>query len=532
MMNTPNTTSSTPRTFPPKWNALSLRAKLVAILLMVALIPLAIVAFISDRNARQSAMDDANEKLLGSAASVAAQLDEFIQTELDAARYQAHLPGVMNYMNLPQDRRAGSPEEERLLDFMLTASYENPIYITSIAVLDVQGTTLMDTSAAEIGVSSADRVYFRKTLETGLPYASSVEYDHVTGKPSLYFVAPIQNANDELTGVLRIRYDALILQDLIARNTGQAGESSFAMLLDENHVRLAQGSERENIHKSVVPLDADLVAQLQSERLLPPGKPKDLATDLTEFEAGINNFAKQPTFTAAMQDGEADRVALAGVKNQSWLVAYAQPEAVILAPINLQTRTNIFTALLIAIGVAFLGLFLAEALADSIIRLTNTETVAAGSEVNIQTQVEAVEEIRAPALTFNAAAAQQDQVEAPVEAPAQPEVIPSTPLEPAVPIVLGEEAAGIFDAQPNHVGGFADSNTGTKTALVTEVSTSVAVKETQTRSGYPARTSPRKPRQTAFTEDKLEVAIHRLGAMLGRARVSANAQNTEREHRP
>jgi len=70
MMNMPDAMKPQQKTFLSRWNVLSLRAKLVIILLMVALIPLSVAVFINDRGARQSALNDADEKLLSSAASV------------------------------------------------------------------------------------------------------------------------------------------------------------------------------------------------------------------------------------------------------------------------------------------------------------------------------------------------------------------------------------------------------------------------------------------------------------------------------
>jgi hypothetical protein len=527
MINTPNTMNTTSGTFLSIWNNLSLRTKLVSILIMVALIPLVIVGLISNGNSRQSLINDANEKLLGSAASVAAQLDNLMQAGLDTVRYQAHLPVVTNYMTLPQDQRMGSAEEGQLLEFLLAAANENPVYITSIAVLDAGGTTLIDTSAAEVGVSSAYRMYFHKVLETSLPYASTVEYDDVTGKPSLYFAAPIQNANDELIGVLRVRYDALILQDIIAQNTGRAGASSFAMLLDENHVRLAHGTARESIQKSVVPLNANLAAQLQSQYLFPAGNPQDLATNLKEFEAGLKNIDNQPTFTAALEDENAgpEQVAIIRMKAQNWLVAFAQPEAVFLAPLQTQARTYGLTALLIALGVVIFG-----AGAAQVLSMTAVQTEASVWK-KIAAHEETDAEIGLSTHTFSTMTASQSQaVENTTAAPALP-----TPALLLANLhsksVVNESENGQFKSQPDEMDYFAGANTDVEVTVTAQVSTTVqktsAPEQNQPQVDHtsPAKATARRAQRAEVSPSKLSKAIRRLGKVLEEVRVSADVSN-------
>ncbi len=459
---------------PSLWSRLSLRSKLVVILLAVALLPLLAAALINDQSARQSALGEANQRLLGSAESVADQIDKILQAGLDNARYQAHLPTVTDYMRLPAEQRANSPEEERLLDFMLTAAREDPVYITSIAVLDAQGVSLLDTSAAEVGVSNAEREYFRRAAKSGFPYASSVEFDHVTGKPSLYFIAPIQGKTD--LGFVRIRYDALILQDLITRNSGRAGEGSLAMLFDERHIQLAHGMERENLYQPIVPLKENLAAELRAKRLLPPQGSAAAPQNLARLETGLANFFHNPTFGAPLTNGEA-QIAVAPAKNGEWLAAFAQPQAVILAPVNAQTRRNFAAAFALAVGMAFFGLLLAEALAASVIRLTESKAA----------------------------------------------LLAAQPLEEESPIPVLLESGAPFSSPPQ-ADGVLDVKTKTAPA---PLSTVVERAPAQVA----AKTSPRKARAASASEDQLEVAIQRLGLILSAAKVSADGDSNRQEKR-
>jgi putative methionine-R-sulfoxide reductase with GAF domain len=364
---------------------------------------LAIIAFISDRAQNEILTDDANARLTNAAQLVADKLDSFVESNLNVVRAEAQAPAIVDYSSLPISERAGSPEEARMNSFLQAISRQSPVYMNSVAILDLNGITLADTIPTNIGLDRSNRYYFQQVLATNLPYASTLEYDTVTGRASLYFAAPIRNHNGELIAVLRKRFDSAILQDFIVRETGLAGESSFAVLLDQNYVRLAHGTNRDLIHKSVVPFDPATLATLQAQRFMPPGKAEDLSTNIPEFKTGLENYQTDPHFAAELNIGgqELEQVAVVKVENQPWLVVFAQPQEIYLAPINAQRQANIITGLFIAALVAAFGVFLSQTLSGPIARLTAVAESIAGGDINIQAKVETGDEIGTLARTFN-----------------------------------------------------------------------------------------------------------------------------------
>lgn len=398
------------RAFNFGWSGLSLRVKLIAILLVVALTPILIITYIADNSQQASLTNDANIKLQNAAALVAAQIDSFTLDNLNVARAEGQLPVIIDYVTLPAAERPGSLEERRLNALLLAISRQNPVYLNSVAILDLNGITLADTNPGAIGLDRSNRYYFQNVVETNLPYASTLEYDTITGRASLYIAAPVRTRGGVLVGVYRKRFDAAILQSFVANQAGLAGEQSFAVLLDENHVQLAHAANRDVVYKSVVPLSpADLV-ELQKLRFMPPGTAEELSTNIPDFQAGLNAYETTPFFTAKLQhagdETSVERVAVVKTKTQPWLVAFAQPETIFLAPINAQRQTNILTALIIALGVIFFGLFISQTISGPIVRLTQTAENIAGGNINILAQVETGDEIGTLAQTFNRMAQQ------------------------------------------------------------------------------------------------------------------------------
>jgi putative methionine-R-sulfoxide reductase with GAF domain len=380
----------------------NLRSKLITVFLAITIIPLAIISFITYNSSRTALTNNANQKLANAAAATAQEIDAFIDFNLESVRAAGQYPAVVDYLILPEGQRAGSEEEARALKFIIAISRQDPVFISSVALFDTKGITLVDTIPSDIGSDKSNRTYFQETLSSRLPYVSDVEFSSTSGEPSLYFSAPAHDNAGNVIGVIRIRYDASILQKYIIADTGLAGESSYAVLLDSNHVRLAHGFDRDRVFKSIIPLDPAVFQSMQSKGLLPPGTAQELSTNLPDFERGLNNLDIEPFFAADTNgDGSLEQVSVAPLSTQNWSVAFIQTQEVFLAPITTQTFNNLLIALLVAIIVAVAGFIFAQTLSGPVTRLTQVAEAIAGGDINIQAKVETNDEIGILAGTFN-----------------------------------------------------------------------------------------------------------------------------------
>ena len=107
---------------------------------------------------------------------------------------------------------------------------------------------------------------FTEAIQKGVPYISDVLFDK-DGKASIFFAAPIRDKDQKILGVLRMSYDASILQDTIKANTSAVGLLSYPVLYDENQFRLGDAYSSFYLYTFVAPLsDAKLAdaAQRQS----------------------------------------------------------------------------------------------------------------------------------------------------------------------------------------------------------------------------------------------------------------------------
>ncbi|MBI3176632.1 MAG: PAS domain S-box protein, partial [Chloroflexi bacterium] len=375
--------------------------------LIVSIIPLAIAGHIAGLALRQALVNAANVSLAGAAAHTAARVDGFIQTNLDTVRTEAQLLDFGEFLDLSFRQPATGGEYAikagHVAAMLRALSRRDQLYILSYALLDVHGTNVMSTNHSEAGGDQSRHDYFQKPIATGLPYVSAVEFSEAADPPSIYFSAPIRNEQGITVGVLRIRYNAAILQDIVADANGLAGPESYAILLDENHLRLADGESPDSILKTVVPLDPAKVAELRAADRLPRRPVDQLSTNLPAFEQGLTDIAAQPFFRAELEAAgkTLEAVAVAPMTTAPWLVAFGQEEAVFLAPVEMQTRNSLLGgAITMAVVVLTIAVG-AQRVAGPIVRLTAVAEKVGAGDLSVQARVEANDETGVLAATFN-----------------------------------------------------------------------------------------------------------------------------------
>src|SRR6476469_1020512 len=89
----------------------SIRTKLILSFLVVALIPLLLLAFIDKHTTENALTENARQALSAEAHETANRIDVFINANLNAVRVEAILPGLAAYLGIRSERRNGSPQE-------------------------------------------------------------------------------------------------------------------------------------------------------------------------------------------------------------------------------------------------------------------------------------------------------------------------------------------------------------------------------------------------------------------------------------
>lgn len=385
----------------------TLRNKLIVSFLAVALIPLILITLINKHTTQKTLKDNAQQALVAVASQTATGIDFFIDNNLSNVRVESILPGLAKYLSLPLEERLGNVDEKVAGDILRSLSRRDFINIFSYALLDLQGRNVLDTYTPDIGKDESNRDYFIQPLKTNLPYASAMRLTGDSNIVKIYFSSPVRNIKGDTIGILRVSYNATVIQQLISKPTDFAGSESFAILLDENYIRLAHSKIPELTFKSVVPLPQNLVQQLQADQRLPVLPAAELSTNLPILKKGLDDTTKKAKSTSYLTTkltetgNQWNSLAIAPLTTKPWFVIFAQPQAAFLAPIQAQTNTALMLAAIIAGMVTIAAVVMGQILTKPLISLTKKVSQFTAGNLNIRVKIRAKDEIGNLANSFN-----------------------------------------------------------------------------------------------------------------------------------
>jgi signal transduction histidine kinase len=399
-----------------KFGLASLQTKLIVAFSAVALIPLVTLALLNKYNTQKTLTQNAEQSLFAAATQTALNLDSFIQNNLDDIRVEAQLPGLARYLSLPDTQRQGTSQEIEVSGIFRALQRRDAVNVLSYSLLDRQGRNVMDTDIQAIGRDVSGEDYFQQAIATQLPYVSSVRVpDSSNNSGSLYFSSPVWDKDGQIVGVLAVRYNATAIQQLVAQSNDLAGTRSFAILLDENQIRLGHGLNSDLLFKSITPLPIDRIKLLQSEDRLPHLPSNELSTQLPQLE----KFLSQPscpnlptcppiylTTHLAFVSDELYSITVTTLNTQPWQVVFAQPHSVLLAPIRAQTQTALVLVVGIAVGVLMMAYVLGRRFAHPLTDLTQKVTQFTAGHITVRAAISSQDEIGVLASSFNTMAEQ------------------------------------------------------------------------------------------------------------------------------
>lgn len=386
---------------------LTIRFKLIVTAILLGVVPVLVLSWLFNRNIRAVLTRDANQALLSVANETAILLDNFIDTNLDAIENESLFPVLATFLEAPTQEMAAPALQTELLELLHALSLRDDA-IASYAVLDKDGRNLIDTNPLNIGRDESDYLHFKTLIQNrGLltSYASPVQFLGPLDLPSLFFSAPIIDVStDQLIGVIRVRYDASVLQKKVAERNGSAGDGSFGVLFDENNNHLAHGVEPTVNYIPIVPYDDGLTQALRDEMRLPNLSDEQLfPLDLQALDAYLAGPEEATFFEAedVATDDLVNQVAVARLEKQPWKVAFFQPQVIFLEPVNDQIRLTLIASAGLTLLATLVAIFVGYLLSRPLVRLTETVTRFTEGERSVRSRIATRDEIGVLAANFN-----------------------------------------------------------------------------------------------------------------------------------
>ena len=400
-----------------QFRSLPLRTKLIITSMSLTIFPMVILGWMATSSSRQALEQNANEALRFSASQIASRVDSFILHNLETVQAEAKIAGFVEYLEMAEDSRSGSLLEREVLQVLDALRARDPEFISSYAILNENGVDIADTVREDIGSLENVQDYFVDVHWTGLPsYVSSVYLSPQTEERSLYFSAPVYNRTGRIVGVLRVRFDATVLQKQLAVE-GTAGlADSSSLIVDENNIILAHSAQPELVSKSIIPLNQNNLIALKRKNVLPNLPVEELYVNLENLASGLAYADSQPNFSGEFHTRENDAEGQTGesieqagtvrMKTRTWQVVVVQSQEVLFAGVNTIVRGTLVIGVLSAFLGVFLAIVIAHFLANPVTKLTEAAGRFASGDLTANASITTDDEFGALSTAFNTMAGQ------------------------------------------------------------------------------------------------------------------------------
>ena len=392
-----------------QFRSIPLQTKLILSSLFFTIVPVAALGILASLTATGALENSANQSLLSSASQVSASVDTFILNNLDVLRVEAQTPDFIEYLELPEEERAGSAVEQRVNNILRSLRQKDTIYILSYALVSGRAVVVADTNPDNLGKWQSNQMYFVESMNTGVPYVSPVQISENSSESVILFSAPVRNALGATVGVLRVTYKADILQLLLVQQGGSEGVNT--LLVDDNFIMLANREYPELMRKSILPLDESRVLVLQRLGIFPEGSVENLEYHLPELVNGLKNLDAQPNFSgefhsdeqvaAEGEDAYSEQAAAVRTATRPWYVVAMQSRQDLLAPVLSLSRA----ITVLGVITSFVGALLAGLIAGLVSRpiegLSETAGRLAEGDLSARAEVIGADEIGQLGVAFN-----------------------------------------------------------------------------------------------------------------------------------
>ncbi len=384
-----------------RFNSYALRTKIIISFILVTIIPLIALGFFNTRSSAQSLQNQYKIQLTTLAKVVANNIDSFNTNQLDAIRADSKQLVLITYLKLPAQSRANSEEENNARLALLTLTRKDPIFIHSIAVLDRNGKNILDTFEGYGGQNEENQAYFKRPLQTGLPYASNVIF--LADDAFIYFSAPIIDQNGSIVGVLRIEYFAKVMQSIIQSIDTGSSETLILLADSRTYLRIGYTGDRDELLTSFKNFnDIELnVMQLQV-RLKPGLRETTLKNTNDLLVTGVNSLHRQPFFEAYSESLNSNTVNTgAFLETQPWVTIIRQSSKNYTEPITEQNRTNILLSIVLTVLSIGAGFWASQILTSPLISLAKVAEKITGGDLTARATTTTEDEIGMLSTSFN-----------------------------------------------------------------------------------------------------------------------------------
>ncbi len=351
--------------------------RVIGLAIAFAVLPIALLGSLNDRLARASLEAHGQQILQSAADSTAHHIEDFIGSALDSVRTDAKTPDYGAILDEDPATRSTSRFFADVADSLHAQHSRDLVFIKSCALIDLSGNVVYDTLTSEAGLSEAKSAYFEPALKA----ASALLQEEAAGNDQRFGIvltAPVRNRAGEARGLLRVRYDAAVVQWLLRTDVDLLGPGSYSFVIDGSGRILAHATEPTWVGLSL----AECPEMLGSAN-----------------ESSAENRAPRWSNKSTV------RTATYSMRRPAWRVVFAQPPEVFLAPIDEQSRDRLVIVLIVSMGVPLIAFVLARRALNPLRRMRDAAQRISRGDLATRVVIESDDEVGETSEAFNEMAA-------------------------------------------------------------------------------------------------------------------------------
>jgi len=372
-------------------------------MLLAALIPLGLAAWLTSVQSRRDLESAAREDLQLLAGVAAARLDQLMVDTSRMVQQVARDQTVLAICGAKTVSVALRVPVQRQLAAVIET---NPDY-AALFITDTKGTVLAGTPRASVGLDLSFREYYRQA-KVGEVFVSDFIVGKATGEPGVYFSAPVRAGDGAaqagpVSGTVALKLKGEEIWKLV--DEVEVGGHGYTFLTDANGVLIAH-PHKEFLYRSFGPLSESQLRRIDPqtsyelptieslgipELMAPATAPEPSASFVYTVPLG-----QDPSGYTAWVGGYARRT------QRPWKVAAVQPQAEVSAAITSILRRHGLMALAVAVAAGLVALWRAGSMVQPLLAVTKAAGELAAGDFSARAVQFGNDEIGRLAAAFNA----------------------------------------------------------------------------------------------------------------------------------
>jgi len=376
----------------------TLRRKVLALILVVATVPLGLDAVIVTSRGRDLLQHDARARLGAIADSVAARLDSLNARYFAMVDAIGRLPAVRSGCAAINAGQPAPPSALEALDAFRAADDA----VRAVVLTDRAGVARVTTEPAYQDVDLSARQYYADAQRERRASVEVVMSTHLAQDVSGVVYA---RAASGCTALVGIRGD--FFERRVEEFNDTVGAGSYVIVLDELGVRIGHGARSDDRMTLTAPLAAEERAAVLAERRF--GRRTEELVDRVIESPTLHELARAasladrsgPFRIDSPPGGAGTLAAVRRISTAKWTAVVLVPGSTIDAPVGALLRTAGWLSLLAVLAAAALGWFLVQRLLQPVRRLAEASSAIAGGAEGIRVPVTRGDELGELAVRFN-----------------------------------------------------------------------------------------------------------------------------------